>query len=401
MKKGVLIGLSLLFVVALGIAIIDAGAKRPIDWSKSYNFRDKIPYGLYIFRQEVPQMLGADRTYTDFGESAYSLISDLDSAADYNAAIINVYENIGYDKLDAKKILDYVREGGELFLSSEYFGDELLDTLGLQAETLDHSIFLPTDRNISYSLGQDTAKVRFDKVTGFRVFSKLNAKTCAIMGQLHSRGRAIPNFVSVSHGKGRLYLHTLPEVFTNYHMLQKGGYDYVSRCLRVIQNKKIMLSDYYFDSDQSRTPLRVILTNPGFYQGWYLLLFGLLVLFVFKSKREQRAVKIIKPEQNLSKEFAKTIGTLYYENGHPGNIIHKKIDYFLYTIRSNYQVETMNLLDERFLRVLSLKTTVSAADTTALFLFLHECKGRNDFTIEEVKTVNKRIEEFKSKANII
>lgn len=401
LKKGVLIGLSLLFVVALGIAIIDAGAKRPIDWSKSYNFRDKIPYGLYIFRQEVPQMLGADRTYTDFGESAYSLISDLDSAADYNAAIINVYENIGYDKLDAKKILDYVREGGELFLSSEYFGDELLDTLGLQAETLDHSIFLPTDRNISYSLGQDTAKVRFDKVTGFRVFSKLNAKTCAIMGQLHSRGRAIPNFVSVSHGKGRLYLHTLPEVFTNYHMLQKGGYDYVSRCLRVIQNKKIMLSDYYFDSDQSRTPLRVILTNPGFYQGWYLLLFGLLVLFVFKSKREQRAVKIIKPEQNLSKEFAKTIGTLYYENGHPGNIIHKKIDYFLYTIRSNYQVETMNLLDERFLRVLSLKTTVSAADTTALFLFLHECKGRNDFTIEEVKTVNKRIEEFKSKANII
>ena len=401
LKKGILIGLSLLFVVVLGIAIIDAGAKRPIDWSKSYNFRDKIPYGLYVFRQEVSHMLGEDRTYMDFGGSAYSLISDLDSAEDYNTAIVNVYENIGYDKLDAKKILDYVKRGGELFLSSEYFGEELLDTLGLQAETLDHSIFLPTDRNIWYSLGLDTAKIRFDKVTGFRVFSKLNAKTCSIMGQLHSRGRAIPNFVSVSHGEGRLYLHTLPEVFTNYHLLQKNGYDYASRCLRVIQSKKIMLSDYYFESDQSSTPLRVILTNPGFYQAWYLLLFGLLVLFVFKSKREQRAVKVIKPEQNLSKEFAKTIGTLYYENGHPGNIIHKKIDYFLYAIRSSYQIETMNLLDERFLRILSLKTTVSIEDTTALFSFLHECKSKMDFTIEEVKTVNRRIEEFKSKASII
>lgn len=401
MKKSILIGLSLLFVVALGIAIIDAGAKRPIDWSKSYNFRDKIPYGLFVFRSELPQILGSERSYSNFGESTYELIAQLDSMQDYRRTILDIYPNIGYDQVDAKVVLSYIREGGEVFLSGEYLGEQLLDTLGIQVETLRETLFMPTDKNISYSLEGDTSRIHLAKAMGFRVFSKLDAKTCTILGQLHARGRAIPNFVRVSLGKGTLYLHLLPEVFTNYHLLQKGGYEYASKAVQAIQGDKVMLSDYYFESEQSRTPLRVILTNPGFYQAWYLLLFGLLVLFVFKSKREQRAVKIIKPEQNLSKEFAKTIGTLYYENGHPGNIIHKKIDYFLYTIRSNYQVETMNLLDEKFLRVLSLKTAVSVEETTALFSFIHECKSRNDFTIEEVKKVNRRIEEFKSKANII
>ncbi|WP_079645663.1 DUF4350 domain-containing protein [Sphingobacterium nematocida] len=401
MKKSILIGLSLLFVVALGIAIIDAGAKRPIDWSKSYNFRDKIPYGLFVFRSELPQILGSERSYSDFGESMYELIAQLDSMQDYRRSILDIYPNIGYDQVDAKVVLSYIREGGEVFLSGEYLGEQLLDTLGIQVETLRETLFMPTDKNISYSLEGDTSRIHLAKAMGFRVFSKLDAKTCTILGQLHARGRAIPNFVRVSLGKGTLYLHLLPEVFTNYHLLQKGGYEYASKAVQAIQGDKVVLSDYYFESEQSRTPLRVILTNPGFYQAWYLLLFGLLVLFVFKSKREQRAVKIVKPEQNLSKEFAKTIGTLYYENGHPGNIIHKKIDYFLYTIRSNYQVETMNLLDEKFLRVLSLKTAVSVEETTALFSFIHECKSRNDFTIEEVKKVNRRIEEFKSKANII
>lgn len=401
LKKSILIGLSLLFVVALGISIIDAGAKRPIDWSKSYNFRDKIPYGLFVFRSELPQILGSERSYSDFGESTYELIAQLDSMQDYRRSILDIYPNIGYDQVDAKVVLSYIREGGEVFLSGEYLGEQLLDTLGIQVETLRETLFMPTDKNISYSLEGDTSRIHLAKAMGFRVFSKLDAKTCTILGQLHARGRAIPNFVRVSLGKGTLYLHLLPEVFTNYHLLQKGGYEYASKAVQAIQGDKVMLSDYYFESEQSRTPLRVILTNPGFYQAWYLLLFGLLVLFVFKSKREQRAVKIVKPEQNLSKEFAKTIGTLYYENGHPGNIIHKKIDYFLYTIRSNYQVETMNLLDEKFLRVLSLKTAVSVEETTALFSFIHECKSRNDFTIEEVKKVNRRIEEFKSKANII
>ncbi len=401
MKKSIWIGLLLVLTVAIGIALIDAGAKRPINWSKTYNFKDKIPYGLFVFRNEAPRILGADHVYEDFGETLYELVDRLDSVRDYNAVLVDVYQYASYDNLDAKKILDYADAGGEIFVASTYIGDELLDTLGIKAEALQYKLFVPTDKNVSYSLGQDTGRLYLDRVSDFNVFSKLNAKTCTILGQLHSRGRAIPNFVRVSHGKGAIYLHLVPEVFTNYHLLQKGGYEYVSRALRVIKNKKVLFSDYYFNSGQSATPLRVILTSPGFSQAWYLLLFGLFVLLLFKSKREQRAVKIVRPESNLSKEFAKTIGTLYYENGDPGNIAHKKIDYFLYAIRHHYHLETLDLIDDKFLRQLSLKSAVGLEETTALFSFLHGCRTRNSFSIADVKDINRKIEEFKSKANLI
>ena len=401
LKRNVLIGLLLVLVVAIGIALIDAGAKRPINWSKTYNFKDKIPYGLFVFRNELPHILGEDRVYENFGETMYELVDRLDSVQDYGAALIDIYQYAGYDDLDAKKILDYASTGGEVFVASTYIGSELLDTLGIHAEALQYKLFVPTDKNVSYSLGEDTARLHLDKVNEFNVFSKLNKETCTILGQLHARGRAMPNFIRVSHGKGGIYLHLLPEVFTNYHMLQQGSYEYASRALQIIKNKKILLSDYYFKSDQSATPLRVVLTQPGFYQAWYLLLFGLFVLLLFKSKREQRAVKIVRPEPNLSKEFAKTIGTLYYENGEPGNIIHKKIDFFLYAIRYSYHLETMNLLDDKFLRQLSLKSSIPLEETTILFTFLHGCRERSNFSIEEVKNVNKKIEDFKSKANLI
>src|SRR5690606_22192231 len=144
------------------------------------------------------------------------------------------------------------------------------------------------------------------------------------------RGRALPNFVQVQVGKGSIYLHTLPEAVGNYYLLQEHGYAYAAKTLNIVQNKGVMFSDTYYDYVQPRTPLRVILSKPGFYQAWYLLLIALLALIDFGSKRPQRPVKVMEPEANLSKEFAEIIANMYYEYQLPVNIIHKKREYFVF-----------------------------------------------------------------------
>src|SRR5690606_14813245 len=125
-------------------------------------------------------------------------------------------------------------------------------------------------------------------------------------------------------------------------------------------------TDTYYDYVQPRTPLRVILSKPGFYQAWYLLHIGLLALLFVKSKRQQREVKVTKPERNLSKELADTIANMYLENATTGHIIHKKIDYFLFTIRSLFQLDTMELWEERFIKQLSSKAGVGVEETKHL-----------------------------------
>lgn len=400
MRKGVGFGLLVILVVIIGIGIIDAGAKRPVNWTKTYNFRDKNPYGLFVFRNEVANILGDTRSFSDFGTTLYELLDSATISESRNMAIVDIYDYSYFDDLDVKSLMDFVNVGGEAFIAANEIGTVLLDSLRIKTEALNYSKFFPSAENVSYSLGNDTSRITLEKVDDFIVFTELDPKTCTILGHVHARGRAIPNFIKVSHGKGNLYLYTLPEVFSNYHMLQKDSYEYVSALLNVIQNRQIWLSDYFYESDVPKTPLRVILSNPGFVQAWYILLFALLMLLIFKTKREQRAVKVVLPEPNLSKEFAKTIAIVYYENGDPGNIIHKKIEYFLFAIRNVYHLETMDLIDDKFIDQLAAKSTVHREDTGELMRLLSSCKERQQFSIDDVKIINNKIEEFKRKANL-
>jgi hypothetical protein len=401
MSKNTWLGLLLLIVVFVGIALIDAGAKKPIDWRESYLFRDKIPFGTFVFREEIPKILGDNRTFTDFGESIYELMVDRDSTQEVLSAIVDIYEFHSTYDYDTEVILDYVENGGEVFMSGKSFSDEFLDTLGLYFELLDYAKFRPTPGSVFYTLGTDTTKVFLDKVTNFPAFTKLNPENTTILGYINARGRALPNFIKISRGKGAIYLHLVPAVFGNYYMLQEKSYNYVSKAINVVKSKDIWLSDYGYKWDEPRTPLRVILKNPGFAQSWYLLLIGLILLLLFKSKREQRAVPVLLPELNKSKEFAQTIGNLYYENGAPGNIIQKKIEYFLFDIRNNYQLDTLSLYDERFIKQLSSKAGIDIQETQQLLELINMYRHKKNASIEDVKIINQKIEDFKQKANFI
>ncbi len=401
MRKSVVVWIIVLLAVIIGIAIIDAGVKRPIDWHKTFNIRDKIPYGLFVFHKELPNILGQHRVYRDFGDTFYEEIERLDSIKKYDVTLIAIDQYANLDQEDTKKIMHYVGQGGNVFISALYFEELLMDTLGISSARLDYVRFQPTDQRVTYTLAKDTSRIKVDKSNDFWIFDKLNAKNCTVLGHLHSRGRALPNFIRVAIGKGNIYLHLQPDVFANYNILQEDSYRYVAKALKVIQHKDILFSDVYYEWEKPQTPLRVVLSQPGFYQAWYLLLIGLLLLLVFKSKREQRAIPVVRPEPNLSKDFARTIGNLYYENGHPGNIIHKKIDYFLFTLRSLYHVDTLDILDEKFLKQLASKSGVDPDETKACMQLLQQYRKIAHHRIEDVKIINNRIEDFKQKAHIL
>ncbi|WP_159636589.1 DUF4350 domain-containing protein [Sphingobacterium composti Ten et al. 2007 non Yoo et al. 2007] len=401
MSRNTWLGILLLFTVFLGIALIDAGAKRPIDWNETYLFKDKIPFGAYVFREELPNILGKDRSYTNYGESTYELLANFDSLQYNKRAIIDISQFHSIYEHDTKSLLRYVENGGEVFLSGKSFSDEFLDTLGLYFELLDYAKFTPNPRSVYYTLVNDTAKLYLEKVTNLPIFSKLNPENTTILGYLNSRGRALPNFIKVSRGKGAMYLHLVPAVFGNYYMLQENSYNYAAKVINTVRSEEVWLSDYGYYWDRPNTPLRVILQKPGFAQAWYLLLIGLLLLMIFKSKREQRAVPVIIPEPNKSKEFAQTIGNLYYENGSPGNIIQKKIEYFLFDVRNNYQLDTLKLDDDRFIKQLSSKSTVDIDETKHLLKLIDQYRNKKEASIADVKIVNQKIEDFKQKANFI
>ena len=155
----------------------------------------------------------------------------------------------------------------------------------------------------------------------------------------------------------------------------------------------------YFDSrNKKRTelgdsPLRFILSQPALKWAWLLGLVSLLIFVLFNAKRKQRIVKIIKPLENSTIAFTKTIGNLYYETKDHNNLIDKKITYFLESIRSKYYLDTQ-LLDDKFVKNLSLKSGKEQSKTKKTINLIVHLKAKQSCNEDDLKLLNKAIEDF-------
>ena len=140
--------------------------------------------------------------------------------------------------------------------------------------------------------------------------------------------------------------------------------------------------------------MRFILNQPALKWSYYLLVVGLLLFVIFKAKREQRIIPIIKPLENSSVEFAKTVGSLYYQHRDYANLNHKKITYFLTYIRNRYYINT-TVLDENFITQLSAKAGKSREETKTLVDLILSLKNKPLHTEQDSLTLVQKINTFK------
>lgn len=402
MRNSGKLGLILIGITILIIAFIDLASDKQVDWSRTYDQRDKIPFGLLVTHQELPEILGKEVKVTDFTSTNYEFLKTFLPGKE-NSSILYVMNGFYGGKEVTDELLGFVERGGEVFISANNFPRHLLDTLGVKQQYhYPHSFSAALDvDDLLFSLNDGkTAYYKDLEYPG--LFHSIDTAGARIVGYFEVDGQEIPNFLEIKRGEGRFLLHLEPLMFANYYMLQQPNFLYGAAALRLLSNTEI----YWFDSTfkrtgEVRTPLRVLLQNDGLRQAWYTLLFTLTLFLLFKSKREQRAVDVVEPEPNLSKEFARTIASLYYESGNPGNLIRKKVEHFLYDIRTHFQLDILQLEDDTFARQLSRKSGVpldACANIVSLLIRYRKVRTSTDGELVEL---NRKIEEFKHKANML
>lgn len=397
MKGSVKFGLILLGVVLLLIGIIDMTSKKPIIWDRTFDAKDKNPFGAYVVRNELKHII--DQHNEDIKRPLYQYLDSM-KGRDKNLLFYTSYFSLG--EAAENKLLDYVSRGGKAMIIAEAIDHYLLDSLDIKVfDFYGYKKGVDIKNHLRVKLTNDNSKIHYAKSDLSTVFIKL-PKNVTILGGITYQDYLLPNFVEVQIGKGKLYLHLTPDLFGNYYLLNSASqYAYAAKSLSYLNDKPIAWYDFKANTAQYSTPLRVLLTNAGLRQAWYVLLGGLVLLLVFKSKREQRAVEIAKPEPNLSKEFCETIATLYYENGTPGNMVDKKIDYFLHDIRSRFHMDTLALREEGFSEELAERSGVSLAETQQLIRLIIRMQEIHQNKVAGLKQVNETIEDFKHKAKMI
>lgn len=395
MSKTLKIYIALLILLFIAAFTIEMSKPKPIDWSPTYNETHKKPYGTFILYQELENLF-QDSKIEPLKVTPYEYFYDLYSYQDSTYKTKGSYVNIDYftntDDISSEKLLNFASHGNTIFISSSYPPKYLLDTLHLETVN-DYN--LKGKAQLTFANKRlKTDSITIEKGLSNIYFSKLDTAKTTVLGYQKFDTINHVNFIKVNYEYGQFLLHLQPSVFTNYHLLKKDNKKHAAAILSYLPDETIL-----FDSKNKKgqelgnSIMRFILKQPALKWAWYLGLLGLLIFIVFNAKRRQRIIKVIKPLENTTVAFTKTIGNLYYESKDHNNLIDKKITYFLEYIRRVFYLDTQ-VLDEKFAKSLAFKSGKDKDTTQKLIKTINYLRAKRNCSEDDLFRLNKAIEDF-------
>jgi len=358
MDKTLKIYIAALIGVIILIVFMDMYSTKPTNWTPTYSLDNKNPLDLYVFNHEVDKIFPKGNlkrvTVTPFEYFREDKVP-----ANFLIVNMNVYD------LADSILLDQVLKGSNLFISAENFIHFFTDTLKLNYSSVEYNFTLIKQDSLKLTLSMSNWNNKYlyiHPVLNSFSFVGMDKNSTKILGKMEMpNGEVFPNFVRVKFGKGTIFLHNQPIVFSNVAMLnENSSADYVSHILSYIpQDKPIVwfVKDQTFNTGRpvNESPLSVVFRYPALRMTWLLFIYGLLLYLFFNAKRHQRIIPVLKPLKNTTVEFVQTIGNLYFQEGSTSNILGKKIIYFLDRIRQTYYLDT-DRLDDNFAQKLQSKS---------------------------------------------
>ncbi|WP_281337321.1 DUF4350 domain-containing protein [Flavobacterium eburneipallidum] len=395
MDRKIKIYIGFLVVLFIALVVNDYNKPKPIDWSPTYSLKDKIPYGMYVFDNEINSLLKHQKidkinvTPYEYFDARY----DYDTLVnDYkvNGTFLSISKNLITDEESTTEICSFVRYGNSAFISSETIPYALLDSLDLKIERE----YIHSDSIYNWVANKKLGDKKYKITEGVNnnYFSKIDTLNTTVLGYQNGDSTKV-NFIKIGYGEGTFYLHTQPVAFTNFHLLKSNHHEYAQKVLSYIPKGDV----FWYTKDQdgsiiSDSPFRYILSQPALKWAWYIFLMGMLVFILFNAKRKQRIVPIIKPLSNTTVDFTKTIGNLYFQEGDHNTIMDKKIIYFLEKIRNEYLIDT-HKLDDDFIKKVQLKSRKDLDDIKNAISLINSYRKNNYPSIEEdLILLNKAIE---------
>ena len=335
-KRIVLVLSTALFVMLIALQHF---SPKPIDWRLTYNTYTKSPYSCYVMND----MLGSLFPNQQIRYNNQTFYVSLDTNKTEPQNLVVVTSSFNPDSYDGQVLWQYVKNGNNLFVSASEFEAWFLDSLNIKLNDaiIDTSVFKAGDEIVyleNQALKSDSG-YHYNRRMPLLSFASYDTLNSVVLG---TNRIGDPNFLRIGLGKGEIYLHTQPFVFTNYHLLY-GNIDYASKVLSYLPVQKTTWDNYYKpDRLVNTSPTRYILSQPPLQIAFYILLLTLVLYMVIESKRRQRIIPVIKPPENRSLQFVKTVGSLYFKQHDNTDLAKKKIIYFKEFIRERYYISSLS-----------------------------------------------------------
>lgn len=377
MKQSNLIVFAAIVIFAGALLLfLNPSSSQKFIWEENYKHNNNQPYGAEIlykllkdYQQNSPITLNQDSLSK---ESLYNAWFE-------HKTYFFIGENQYINEAESQHLLEFAKRGNTVMVISSNPDFRILQALDSSAVHGSQAIFFPysnIDVHTKFidSIPDQTNLFSFHflrvdqkELYSFKYFNPEYIAQNSSIVPLSAFKNGQVNFITAQVGKGRIFYHSNPIFFSNYHLIKKQGAQHASRVMSYLKPGEIIWDVKSQDwttefnppkGSKGESPLSFILGNEALRTALWILLISGLIYMLFALKRIQRIVPIIEPKRNSSLAFIRTIGRLYFLEREHATMVRHQMRYFLSWIREKYRIQASEL-DDATIEKLHIRSGVS------------------------------------------
>lgn len=378
---------------------------------ETYSKNDKNPFGSYVAEQRLTKIFsqyGINVNRMPIDESWY--YNSIHSKKENYSLYFLVTKNLILNEDEVSILMDYVKDGNDLFVSADYidpsFLENIFTSVNRSGEIMSESNGDMKDTHVSMYFGDSIKSIEYS----FYYFPFLNFiedYSDEFVRVLGTNENAQPNYAVYFVGTGRVYLHLAPRAFSNYFLLTGNNYEYFENVISYLRLEpgKIFWDEYYKNSSLTKkrendgegaknfSSLRVIKKNQNLMWAFAIGIVGMILFLSFEVKRRQRIIPERKPNSNATIEFTETIGRLYYQHKNNRRIADKMVTYFNEHVRNKYFLNTA-VINEEFINSLAGKSGITVGVVEELYALIRAIQSQQNVSDDQLLSLHLKIENF-------
>lgn len=367
------------------------------NWDEQYLLSSKQPKGLYHWNALLTLQLNPAQFITTI-DYLYSIDS---IPQEVNPTFMFVGDYFALYDEETEAILERVSKGAKLFISQERMDGTMYQKLFRYIRTgfyYDATIAVATEkRTYNFTALHQTIPIA-KKWSGYKDIELLDSME---FRQLSGYG-SLTNSISISYGKGAIYLNTTPELFLNYQILTKDGYDYSKIWLNKIPKNEPVYwlelaryeppvydpwKEFNENKDRDNSYLQFIFQDKKRIIALSLLFFGVLLFIVFRAKRMQPLIPFLPKKRNMTLIFADTVTSIYFNQRDPFAMVKIQQANFYSIVQKHFHIDLSKEVTDREIESLAQKSNVNKESIKEILRKFNTLRGYNtsEFELTELR----------------
>lgn len=395
--------LALALLIITLIVVLDMRTPKEQDWSLRPSRYNQAPFGAALVYERLTDLFpqGVTTVRRSMAEVRRERDEHRIATAPVNHILID--ERAALDSLAINDLLAMVEDGDHALIVANWFSYAYNQRLGFEEQThwepMNWDVGDPARSDTSW-LGFTAMPLLEDSAYAFSLgavnssFSKLPDQG---LRTLAANQRGEPVLVSMELGKGRLYLCTTPKAFTNFYLLHDEARGFMERVFTLLPDRPVLWDEFSkMGRDEERTPLRYILSQPPLKTAFWLMVALLVLTILVYARRRQRAIPAMAPPRNTSRDFADTLGRLYYYRGDHADLGRKICAQFREEVKTKLRLQRAEWNEENMQEI--------AAITGVEYEKLQHVKGLMDYYKDidqvsefELMRLNRTLDELRAR----